>query len=208
MKTAISTKTFRNRSSATDVLRALGVPTRDYNLFIETLDDGGNRMYECKIELAKSHVEQLAVQTGKTNDADLKTSSKDPVGQSINRAVDQIVKTLADVGTDAAAAAVVEAAEKAVDKVTEPLHASFPRAPKINKKVNHGKAKMVVAQPAAKKSAGSKRTVSSVARELIVAGKTNDEVWSALQKEFKLDDSKKSYPAWYRRECKAKGLIK
>lgn len=52
------------------------------------------------------------------------------------------------------------------------------------------------------------RTVSTVARELIVAGKTNLEVWAIIQKEFDLDDSKKSYPAWYRSDCKRKGLVK
>ena len=61
-------------------------------------------------------------------------------------------------------------------------------------------------QPAAKREAA--RTVSTVARELIVAGKTNLEVWAVIQKEFDLDDSKKSYPAWYRSDCKRKGLIK
>lgn len=60
-------------------------------------------------------------------------------------------------------------------------------------------------QPAKREAA---RTVSTVARELIVAGKTNPEVWAVIQKEFDLDDSKKSYPAWYRSDCKRKGLVK
>lgn len=54
----------------------------------------------------------------------------------------------------------------------------------------------------------TKRTVSSVARDLIVAGKTNAEVWEVISKEFNLDDGKKGYPAWYRADCKRKGLIK
>ena len=61
-------------------------------------------------------------------------------------------------------------------------------------------AKKVVRQPG--------RTVSSVARDLIIAGRSNDEVWKALKQEFKLDSSKKHYPAWYRSEVKRKGLIK
>lgn len=60
-------------------------------------------------------------------------------------------------------------------------------------------------KPAKKEAA---RTVSTAARELIVAGKTNAEVWEVIKKEFDLDDSKKSYPAWYRSDCKRKGLIK
>ena len=55
------------------------------------------------------------------------------------------------------------------------------------------------------KATKSERTVSSVARELIVAGKTNAEVWEVISKEFKLDDGKKGYPAWYRSEVKRKG---
>lgn len=75
--------------------------------------------------------------------------------------------------------------------------------------------KQVAAKPAKAKSAPksekqptTKRTVSTAARELIVAGKTNLEVWAIIQKEFDLDDSKKSYPAWYRSDCKRKGLVK
>ncbi len=59
--------------------------------------------------------------------------------------------------------------------------------------------------PAAPKAA--KRTVSSVARDLIRAGKTNDEVFAALQAEFKLGADKKSYPAWYRSDLKRKGEV-
>lgn len=60
----------------------------------------------------------------------------------------------------------------------------------------------------AKAAKEPKHTVSSVARDLIVAGKTNAEVWEVISKEFNLDDGKKGYPAWYRADCKRKGLIK
>lgn len=60
--------------------------------------------------------------------------------------------------------------------------------------------------PAAKKAA--KRVgISQTARDLILAGKTNAEVWAVLQAQFKLDDSKKHYPTWYRSELKRKGLL-
>lgn len=202
-------KTFKVRSSATDVLRAIGVPTRDYNLFIEPVANG----VECKIGLAQSHVENLKKQTGKTDDANLKTSRDakiDPVGAKVDNAVSHIVKTLVGVSETAATAAVEEAASLVVGKIhAEPMvsTSNFPRAPKINKKPVKAKTKNV-AKAATKPAQKDKRTVSSVARQLIVAGKDNDEVWAALKKEFHLDDTKKSYPAWYRRECKAKGLIK
>lgn len=50
------------------------------------------------------------------------------------------------------------------------------------------------------------RTVSSVARELIIQGLTNNEVYSKLVDEFNLDASKKYYPAWYRSELRGKGF--
>ena len=235
-------KTFKARSSATDVLRQLGVPTRDYNLFIEPVDGG----VACKIGLAQSHVEALKIQTGAptvTNglrrDVPAKTPSKkskrgsktDPVGESISATADNIANALSDVGATAASAAIVEAAEKAVTLVN-PGTWPFPTAkalqaaakassakPELAKSVRASKLNRAGAEKFVQKSGSTtvtgtvlkpaeKRTVSSVARALIVAGKTNEEVWDALVKEFKLEDSKKSYPAWYRRECKSKGLIK
>lgn len=79
-------------------------------------------------------------------------------------------------------------------------------APKAEKPAKKEAAAKPAKKEAAKREAA--RTVSTVARELIVAGKTNVEVWAIIQKEFDLDDSKKSYPAWYRSDCKRKGLIK
>ena len=49
--------------------------------------------------------------------------------------------------------------------------------------------------------------ISATARELILSGKTNQEVWEVLKKQFDLDDSKKHYPTWYRCEMKRTGLL-
>lgn len=49
--------------------------------------------------------------------------------------------------------------------------------------------------------------VSQLARDLILAGRTNQEVWAVLKDSFNLDDSKKHYPTWYRCEMKRKGLL-
>lgn len=43
---------------------------------------------------------------------------------------------------------------------------------------------------------------SSVARDLIRAGKTNTEVWVAIKEQFKLSDDKRHYPTWYRSQMK------
>jgi hypothetical protein len=50
-------------------------------------------------------------------------------------------------------------------------------------------------------------SVSSVAESLILAGKTNAEVWTAIKEQFKLDDTKKSYPTWYRCRLKRQGKL-
>lgn len=64
-------------------------------------------------------------------------------------------------------------------------------------------AKDTVAKPAKKRGG-----ISQTARDLILSGKTNEEVWAVLQQTFNLDDSKKHYPTWYRCEMKRKGLLK
>ena len=65
--------------------------------------------------------------------------------------------------------------------------------------------KKTEAKPTAKVSGKStakkterKPTVSSRARELILAGKTNEQVFKALQHEFKLGEKHKAYASWYR----------
>jgi hypothetical protein len=44
--------------------------------------------------------------------------------------------------------------------------------------------------------------VGQLARDLILAGRTNQEIWVALKQRFNLDDSKKHYPSWYRCQLK------
>lgn len=53
---------------------------------------------------------------------------------------------------------------------------------------------------AAAKSSG----ISAMARSMIADGYSNQEIWEKLKSEFKLDDSKKHYPTWYRCEMKRK----
>jgi hypothetical protein len=50
-----------------------------------------------------------------------------------------------------------------------------------------------------------KVTCTSVSEELIMAGKTNAEVWEVIKAQFNLDDGKKGYPAWYRMNLTRKG---
>lgn len=73
-------------------------------------------------------------------------------------------------------------------KIEKPVKAKAVKAPK---------------EPKAKKEPKARRvSVSSVAEDLLLAGKTNEEVFAVLKEKFKLDDSKKNYPSWYR--CRLK----
>lgn len=51
----------------------------------------------------------------------------------------------------------------------------------------------------------AEETCSSVARDLIRAGKTNAEVWAVIKEQFQLDDKKRGYPAWYRHQLRQAG---
>ncbi len=59
----------------------------------------------------------------------------------------------------------------------------------------------------AKTKEPKRQSISQVARDLILDGKTNQEVWEVLQAQFNLDHAKRSYPTWYRCEMKRKGLL-
>lgn len=78
-------------------------------------------------------------------------------------------------------------------KNPKPVEAAKPATTKTTKKTTEPKAK--------------KTGISATARELILSGKTNQEVWEVLKQQFNLDDSKKHYPTWYRCEMKRTGLL-
>lgn len=53
-------------------------------------------------------------------------------------------------------------------------------------------------------------TVSAVARELILKGLTNDQVFKKLQQKFgknRINEDHAHYPCWYRCELRRKGLL-
>lgn len=85
---------------------------------------------------------------------------------------------------------------------------------KLSKEVVDGALKLVqdskslTTDEIVKKVKSEGTTVSSLSRELILAGKTNKEVWVIIKAKFKLEDNKKHYPAWYRSEMKRIGKLK
>ena len=183
------TKTFARRDSATSVLRKLGVKPRDYDLFISRGEHplGGEFPYLLNLDLAKSHVATIAVQTGAAQD---------------------------------------EAPPKQAGKTTDPIQAPAPKQVKKHNGAKfdvHTEGRLLVAGPGkfaaekrvktkaavktAKNPVGREGTCSAVARQLILDGQTNQQVWDAISVQFQLSDSKRLYPSWYRRELRLKGLI-
>jgi len=77
----------------------------------------------------------------------------------------------------------------------------------MNNSKSTSPATAVATAPTVRKPRANKRCVSSVARQMVVDGKTNEQIWEILVNEFKLDEAKKSYPKWYRNEMLKKGFI-
>lgn len=78
-----------------------------------------------------------------------------------------------------------------------------PKAPPGGK----GKTKPVLkVKPKSTASAGRPETPAAMFRELILGGEhTDDAIFAKVQKKFGLDDSKRSYVAWYRNSLKKAG---
>lgn len=87
-------------------------------------------------------------------------------------------------------------------------HASKKMAEQLKAQLKKGKAAKASAPRASapRKEKESRVTVASRIRELIAAGKDNEAVWTIAKKEFRLPDSKKHYPSWYRCEMQRKKI--
>lgn len=98
--------------------------------------------------------------------------------------------------------------KRPVKTTTKPLTEAQYQA-EANRIANEKPAKAAKAEKkvkAAKTHAGED-SVSAVMRQMLLAGKTNLEVWEHCQPLFNLDEKKRGYPAWYRTELKNKGLL-
>lgn len=95
--------------------------------------------------------------------------------------------------TAAKAKAAKPAAKTAVTKETKAKAAAPAKATKA---------------PVAKKEAGEKKpSAANMFKELIMEGKlTDDQIFAKVQKEFDLDDNKRSYVKWYRNDLTKKGM--
>lgn len=178
-------KSYARRDSATALLRKMGISQADYNQFITLVGSE----YKVDVTAAEDHL------------------GDDDEALELDPEVDDIVSDI--VGGKktfyqgmAALLKPEPKATKKVAKVVEPKVAKVVE-PKATKKV------VKVQEPKAVEptKTAEEMTVSDVARTLILEGKTNEEVWAVIKAQFDLDDSKKSYPSWYRCELKRKGQL-
>jgi hypothetical protein len=101
-------------------------------------------------------------------------------------------------------------AAKAVKEETKPVKkvaAEKPAKTAVKKVVAEKPAKAAKAAP--KKAATGEKTHSAanMFKDLIMEGKlTDDQIFAKVQKEFGLDDNKKSYVRWYRNDLTKKGM--
>jgi len=103
-------------------------------------------------------------------------------------------------------------AAKAAKEETKPVKkvaAEKPAKAVVAKKVVAEKpAKVAKAAPAKKAATGEKtHSAANMFKDLIMEGKlTDDQIFAKVQKEFNLDDNKRSYVRWYRNDLTKKGM--
>jgi hypothetical protein len=102
--------------------------------------------------------------------------------------------------------------EKEIDMATAKKAAAAAKttaAPKAKAPASNAKAapKKTVVAKTAKKAVGDKKpSAASMFKDLIMEGKlTDDQIFAKVQKEYGLDDNKRSYVKWYRNDLIKKG---
>lgn len=116
--------------------------------------------------------------------------------------IDFVKESLKDLGRSSNKASKTEVKDLKKLFTEEPKAEKSAKAPKTEKTEKAPKAEKVAKVKTAKTPA---RTISSAAREYILAGLDNNTVFGKLVDEFKLDANKKYYPAWYRCELRKAG---
>lgn len=78
---------------------------------------------------------------------------------------------------------------------------------KFEKPLGSHKLKYIKAPKPPKEPKPPRKTLSGDVRRMIIEGRSNKEIWEEIKIDWKLDDTKKHYPTWYRCEMKRKGLL-
>jgi hypothetical protein len=178
-------KTYKLRDSATSFLKKMGIPAKQYNLFISKRD-GMHFVDDVKAQ------EWLEDNTSPIQEPSIKMKAQQAEDKKLEKKI-------------------------AVEKKSE-YEAPSKHGKEVPKFVKVGGKKIMVHQSnttidekkpvvkTAKKSSAklSELNVTKVLKvgprccELIKQGKSNDEVWVVIQKEYQMSDDKKHYPGWWR----------
>jgi hypothetical protein len=199
-----------NRHTCIEVSRAGGlvkhIPLNIAGMeLLELNSDEFDRVYQplkdYPVEKAAQLYAEYAAQLGGTKEAMQALASIIPL---TSKEIDMATAKKA-----ASAATKTEAAAKA--KATSKT-AAAPKAEKPAKAAPAAKPAKEAKAPAAKAEkkapAGEKKpSAANMFKDLIMAGKlTDDQIFEKVQKEFGLDDNKRSYVKWYRNDLTKKGM--
>ena len=173
-------KVYTRRDSAVAVLRKMGIDKESYSRFIEPVDGG----FKLNLKPAAKVVEEPKVE--------LPPKKSESERQSIVRTRrDAATADLRRMGIKK------EDYDRFIDKRPEGFVVKLKLAQEYLESVKPRKSPVL-----------KRVTCSGRCRELILEGKTNEQAWLIIQKEFNLNNDKKHYPSWYRSQMKRKGLLK
>lgn len=202
MSTAIATRTFANRRSATDLLRKLGIKPYQYETlikpaggkFLVIVGPDGRPVPPLELLAATAEVAEALV-------AAEVAKQVAPASKEVTAKREKQVKQLATRYQRAEAAAVKAKAPKPKKPKPVKKKASKPRIPKV-------KVKAVTPEPpvgAVEAVVATK--VGPACLELYLQGKTSLEVWLIVRKKFKLTDDQRTYPSWYQSHYRRAGQL-
>jgi len=209
-------KQCSTRDAATATLRKIGIAKQDYDDFICKKD---GIFYTDVIGAEKAMKDDKPMTQAESREAD-HSAANAVVAEAMLKAqtkitTDKVVEQRKSETVDHSASNKGIAKVLAADKKAPTKKAVKPTA-----KVTKAKLKAMVTSdkvvvktktegplPVAKQK-GEKETVAEATRRMLLAGKSNIEIWEELLKLFpSIDEKKKQFPAWYRYDMKKKGQL-
>lgn len=199
-----NTKSYRTRDNATAALRKMGIAKEDYDKFITKTRDGlyvvdFAAVESLKQENDKANAAAATIDASKRNLKALAAKKGVKPQPAAQPGSEMYKEKPAPTPTPAAPA----------PKAKAPKAEKTPKA-KAEKPIKPTKAERPVKAEKKTRMAtvkDGKPSIGAAIRELVKAGKSNDEIWAVIQKEYNLPDDKRWYAAWYRADAKRKGLL-
>lgn len=210
--TTVTTKTYATRDSATALLKKMGVDKANYNLFISKTD--GDK-FVVNVSAAEAWLNPAAEETTVEAPAAEETVTEKPAKKAKgdrdnSKFQGGFRKPTYICGCCGKRTRETGAGESSCDLCAFCYHEAGLENSLSDGNITQEEFDLEHAALVAKYKGGPKvkrPTVAGVARELILAGLSNHEVFVKLQEQFGIGDEKKHYPSWYRCDLKRKGLL-